>query len=560
MPDIVGIAVQDRTIRAVETRVSRGGRCKVLRTGVVPLPDGAVDEGALRDVDKFAEALAVLWDVAGFSSTHVRFGIDGRSAVVRRTELPFLGTDELREAAGYDIGELLPYPITEAVFDAAEIERFERKGSPWVKALVVAVQESVLDDMARAAERAGLHFHGTNLVAEALERAVRAGVPSATASQPENDNGPVEAVLGCEDTVTNVVIRDRSGVLFARTLQVGVGATSISVADELESALAQLSGDDVGMALTVSDAAVGVSTVVEGVRRTLSYYTTELDRRPIDRVLVAGSRGEAAGLLASLEQTVAAPTKTAESSVPWPPDEPLLGFELSLGVALGAVRGPTRHLGLTSERQRAVRRRRGQRLVGAAISVPLAALVAVSVLGLRAESADVRADAAMAETAAELLSLRLDELDETRITVADWQESATDIQTIEEQRLRFGTVIAELAESMPDDSRLVSAQLRRAGSEENPTGYNGPTPAGLITITGIADDLDGVGRWIEDVDETWTVDGLWLDQSTFGPIGSDEEVGAIFSVEGVITGSARPLGGTVGVVDSGQHDADEGDR
>lgn len=545
MPDIVGIAVQGRAIRGVEAKVSRSGRCTVLRTGEVRLPDATVEAGQLRDVEKFADALRELWDVAGFRSKRVRIGIDGRIAVVRRTELPSLGAEKLRKAAGYDIAELLNYPITEAVFDVDEIERIDRGGTPWARALVVAVQESALDDLASAARHAGLRLHGTDLVAEALARAVRAvpgvvtGAVADSGIEPATDS--VVAVAECEDSVTNVVVRDASGVLFARTLNVGVGETSISIADELESALAQLSGDDQGMSLTVSDAAVGVSTVVEGIRRTLSYYTTELDQRPIDRVIVAGARGEAAGLLASLEQTLAVSAHTAEPSVPWTLDEPLLGFELPLGVALGAASDTHRHLVLTSDRERAHRRRRTQRLAGVVVSVPLAGLLLMNSLSLRSQSASIRSDADRSEEAADVLSLRLGDLEDTRLQIDQWQAIAQDIESIDDQRLRFGVVVAELAEAMPADSRLVSVQLRRAGEEGNPTAYVGPAPVGLISITGIADDLDGVGRWIEQVDDTWTVDGLWLDQSSFGPLGADEDVGAIFTIEGAITGSARPF-------------------
>ncbi len=530
MPDIVGVAVQGRAIRGVEARIGRGGRCTVLRTGVVQLPDGTFDAGRLQDPAAMVASLVELWETAGFRSKRVRIGIDGRIAVVRRTELPSLKPDKLRQAARYDIAELLNFPISEAVFDVDEIEHFERNGITWARALVVAVQEAALDELASVAKDAGLRLAGTDLVAEALARSV----------QVESPGDPV-AIVDCEDSHTNIVVRDDSGVLFARTLNVGVGETSISIADELESALAQLSGESQGSTHNVSAAAAGVATIVEGVRRTLGYYTTELDSRPIAETVVVGARGHFAGLLTSLEETLAMPARTASPTVQWPDEEVFLGFELPLGVALGATTSTARHLVLTSDHQRKQRRRRTDRLVSAAVSLPLAAVLAVSGADLRSQAADARNSADQVEAAAELLAARLGEFEPTRLRVSEWQTVATDIASIDAQRLRFGVVIEELAEAMPDDSRLVSAQLRRGGEEEAPTGYVGPAPVGLISITGIADDLDGVGRWIEQANRTSTIDGLWLDQSSFGPIGSEAEIGAIFTVAGAITPAAGAL-------------------
>ncbi len=530
MPDIVGVAVQGRALRGVEVRISRTGRCAVLRTGVVEMPEATFDAGRLRDPAAMTASLRELWVAGGFRSKRVRIGIDGRIAVVRRSELPSLKADKLRQAAGYDIAELLSFPISEAVFDVDEIERFERNGSTWARALVVAVQESALDELATVARVAGLRLAGTDLVAEALARSVHV----------ESTGDPV-AIVDCEDSHTNIVVRDESGVLFARTLNVGVGETSISIADELESALAQLSGEADGSALDAPGTAVGVANVVEGVRRTLSYYTTELDQRSITETLVVGARGHFAGLLLSLEQTLAIPVAAASSTVPWPDDQISLGFELPLGVALGATNGSIRHLDLTSDRQRKLRARRTQRVASVAVSIPLAALLVLSGADARSQADAARSGADQAQAAAETLALRLDDFEATRQRVAEWQVVATDIEMIDDQRLRLGVVIEELAEAMPDDSRLVSVQLRRAGQEDAPTGYVGPTPVGLISITGIADNLDGVGRWIEQANQTSTIEGLWLDQSSFGPIGSEDEIGAIFTVEGAITAAARPV-------------------
>jgi hypothetical protein len=247
---------------------------------------------------------------------------------------------------------------------------------------------------------------------------------------------------------------------------------------------------------------------------------------------------------------LAVPTAHAVPSVDWSTTDPFLGFELALGVALGSTRSlRTRHLVLTSDQDRALRARRNQRVAGIAMAVPLAIVLATSSSGLRDRTADLQSGAQQAEANADALALRLTDFEDTRFRVDEWVADASDIQMLDEQRLRLGVVVAELAEAMPVDSRLVSVQLRRTDDEGALTGYIGPEPFGLVSITGIADDLDGVGRWIEQVNATSTIEGLWLDQSSFGPLGTDAQLGAIFTIEGAITGAARAIDPLVESID-----------
>jgi len=537
MPDIVGLTIQQRSVRGVEAKVGRGGRCTVLRNAEVPVGADAFVNGRLVDASAFTECLRELWTQGGFRSKRVQLVIDGRLAVIRRTELPSLGEAQLRKAASYDIAELLNYPISEAVFDVDEIEPFDRNGTTWAKALVVAVEESSLLELGDAVADAGLKLMGADLAAEALSRSV--DLDFAEAETDEEDH-PV-AILDCEDATTNIVIRDRSGVLFARTLGVGLGESSISVADELESALAQLSGEEGDPDNESAPMSAGVSTVVESIRRTLSYYyNAELDRRLVHRVSVAGARGQAAGLLAALENTLGIPASTATTIAEWPKGIAIHGYETPIGAVIGATRSKTRHLVLTSDRQREARSKRRNQVAAMATGIPVSAFLIVAALGIRADVSAARADADTGEETTQALALRVSELQGTSQRISEWQAAVRGIESIEQQQVRMDLVVRELAANMPLDTRILSVDVNRGVVGDLPPGYDGPTPAGIITITAIADDIDGVSRFLAGVESSDVISGLWLEQSTFGPIGANGELGALFSAKGAITAAARP--------------------
>ncbi len=538
MPDIVGLTIQQRTVRGIEAKISRSGHCTVLRAAEVPVDPSAFDAGRLVDAEAFTECLRSLWSQGSFRSKRVQLVIDGRLAVIRRTELPSLGPAQLRKAASYDIAELLSYPITDAVFDVDEIEQFDRNGTAWAKALVVAVEESTLIDLGNAVKAAGLTLVGADLAAEALARGVAYDDAQEQSSGDDAEEHPI-AILDCEDATTNIVIRDHSGVLFARTLGVGVGESTISMADELESALAQLSGEDDSLDGPASSSA-GVSAVVESIRRTLSYYNAELDDRTIDRVSVAGARGQAPGLLAALQDTLGVPAEVSMPVAKWPDGIALPGYETPIGAAIGVVGSKTRHLVLTSDRERATRSKRRTQMAVLASGLPVSVFLVFAGLGLRADVSAARATAAQSETATEALSLRLSGLDDSSLRIAEWQAAAAKVTTIEQQQVELDLVVQQMAANMPPDTRILSIDLQRGVTGDLPAGYTGPTPAGVVSVTGIADDLDGVSRWLAGVSTSQVIDGLWLEQSAFGPIGTNGELGALFSAKGVITAAARP--------------------
>ena len=66
-----------------------------------------------------------------------------------------------------------------------------------------------------------------------------------------------------------------------------------------------------------------------------------------------------------------------------------------------------------------------------------------------------------------------------------------------------------------------------------------------LTIDAAAPDLDGVGRWIENVEATPTVENLWLQQAVFGPYGSGRGEVALFTVRGIVTADAAATQGWI---------------
>lgn len=539
---VVGVVVDESTVRAAEYRRGRfRGGGSVARAGAVPLPPGAVDQGEVVDADVVAEALGRLWSEAGFSTKRTAMGLDPRATVIRRVDLPAVSSKDQAQAAAYEIGELLSYPLDEAVVSMVEMGHTSAEGGDAVQALILAVHENTLAGLRGVAKLAGLKPTEPQLVPAALLVGVDATGPLGA--------GRVGAVVSVSETVTTVIVHDARGLLFCRVVTAGLSAGGTTLSDELEMELAVLNGfaggdGTEGGTASPFAATPGLATVVEGVRRTLHYYTTELDSRPIERVVLCGPQSGARGLATDLAESFPTAEVLRYQRSPWTvADHDPSSFDEAVAVAHAATGAAKRlrafDLVPPVERERRAGRRRIA--AGVATAVALSPLLVADTMDRRSALADERAAAEAIELAAEGLRSELSAYQDDRAREALADRQTDRVNALYAQEFGFSTVIRQMAEAMPSDTFLLSLRVNRAQAGEAPTGYTGSVPPALVTITGVAEDLDGVGRWIQTVADVPSVDGLWLAQSAFGPYGGSDQVAAVFTVDGVVTDPAVPI-------------------
>ena len=81
----------------------------------------------MRDQAVVASAIKRLWAEGGFAKRDVVVGISSQRSMVRQVEMPKMNPNELRSALRYEMGDLLPIPVEQAVFDFVELARAGRR-------------------------------------------------------------------------------------------------------------------------------------------------------------------------------------------------------------------------------------------------------------------------------------------------------------------------------------------------------------------------------------------------------------------------------------------------
>ncbi len=543
---VVGVVFDDTTLRAVElrhpSRFRRGAGDQVLRACSAELPPGVVDRGEIADAEAFADSLRALWVTAGFTTTRVSIGLDARAAVIRRATFPAVARKSLQQAAEFEIGDLLGYRLDQALVSVLDVGK-NSGGTPGdVQCLVLATKQDTIIGLRAAVKAAGLRPVSTELTQTALARHVNGPNPL--------PDGAVGVIVDVSRTVTNIVVHENDGMLFSRVVTAGVSALPTSLSDELQKELTILDsfgqGEEMGESqASASDrTAPSSATVVEGIRRTLHYFRSEIDDRPIHRITLCGEMSASGDLASELAELFPRSEVVRHQHVQWPgSDTGASEFDEASAVAAasGAARTRGREFDLVPMSVR--ERRAGMTRVGAGVVVALllAPVLTSDAMNRTAAGKDKLASLHAVERVVDGLRIELASYDEDQVLEATAQRQTDRVNELLDQEYGFTTIIRQLAEATPQDSFLLSLRIQRAQRGESPLGYNGPPPAAVLSATGVTRDLDGVGRWLQSVDDVPTLAGLWLAQSAVGPYDSNGGTGAVFTIDGAVIGPADPI-------------------
>jgi type IV pilus assembly protein PilM len=327
----IGLDIGSTAVRAAE--LSAGTQPTVVRAAQGPLPQGAVENGEVREPLAVSAALRELWKRGGFSSGQVWLGVGNQRVVVREIALPFLPEKELKASLSLQVQEFIPMPVDEAVLDYDPIGEFEQDDRKMLRMLLVAAQRAMVDQVVQSVTGAGLEPMGLDLTPFALVRAV--GTPDVSMDLEE---GGEEAIIDIGAHVTNIVVHDRGDTRFVRILPSGGRdvTTAIARAAGVDDAVAErlkrgeeVDEPDAPAPPGPTDGSEGATApeagtpprpqqvrqvalqraaaFVDEIRSSLEFYTAQAREARIARVLVTGGGSKLEGLIDLMRQRIPVP-------------------------------------------------------------------------------------------------------------------------------------------------------------------------------------------------------------------------------------------------------------
>ncbi|GAA2723710.1 type IV pilus assembly protein PilM [Cellulomonas aerilata] len=298
---VVGLDVGSTHVRAAEIRLARGRAGgnpvpTLTRYAEVRLPLGAVRDGEVADPSAVTDALRRLWAEGRFSTRDVNIGVGNQRVVVRELDLPWMPLPHIRASLPFQVQELIPMPVEEALLDYYPTGEREGSSGRMVQGMLVAATRDTVRANLMAVESAGLRTQMVDLGPFALLRSLAHGDHAAR----------TVALVEIGARITQVVIVAHGVPRFVRMLPSGGQNVTDAVAAALGIAAAE--AEDVKRAVGIGRevgpeqeaAAEAISTVVrplvEAVRNTFVYYASNNTGAGIEVAVLSGGASQLPGL------------------------------------------------------------------------------------------------------------------------------------------------------------------------------------------------------------------------------------------------------------------------
>jgi type IV pilus assembly protein PilM len=345
--NIVGVDISSWGIRAVEVRDAATAKPTIMRYKSILLPEGAVLRGEVVEGSTVTTALRQLWSTGGFTSKNVVLGIGNHRVLARDLSVPKMSIERIRESLPFQVQEMLPVPVEDALLDFYPIsETHSEQGSMVNGLLVAAVKESVVANV-RAAELAGLNPVDVDLIPFALSRVLLRG---------ENVAGVV-AIIEIGASTSTVIIAKDGLPQFVRIIPAGGGDLTDAIRSEGSLTTEQAETTKRALGLTATGVALEQRPIVEiiykvagellnSIRNTLNYFATARPQEPVRQIILTGGGAKLTGFAQALQEntrlsitfgdplsTIAADRKFAAENERTDIDS----MSVALGLALGSA-------------------------------------------------------------------------------------------------------------------------------------------------------------------------------------------------------------------------------
>jgi type IV pilus assembly protein PilM len=292
----VGLDIGSEAVRAAVVDTSKASPV-LRRFAEMPLPAGVIDAGEVIDEGAVTEAVAALWKRYRLPKRNVVIGIGSQRVIVRQVDVPHLEEVEMINALPFQVQDVIPIPVEEAVLDYVPLEEFATPdGDLMLSILIIAAQRELVESLVGIARNVGLQVAAIDLDAFGLVRAAFGSDLMLGGDGPQavlDIGGSVSQIAVVRSGITRFVrILPVGGTVFTNELAEG-GAMSFDEAEELKKRVGVApagipEGDDpesTARRLLTRTA----DYLIEEIRGSVNYYLAQAGEPRLERLVVAGN-------------------------------------------------------------------------------------------------------------------------------------------------------------------------------------------------------------------------------------------------------------------------------
>ena len=209
---MLGLDISSTSVKLLELSRS-GGKYRVESYGVEPLPENAVVEKNISDVEGVGEAIARLIERSKTKIKLAAVAVAGSAVITKTIEMPAnLSEDELESNLRAEADQYIPYPLEEVALDF-EVQGLSPRSDEQVEVLLAACRRENVEMRQAALELGGLKAKVVDIEAHCMQRAfdlVRAQFTGA------GDEDQIIAIIDIGATMTTFSVLSNSGAPYTR--------------------------------------------------------------------------------------------------------------------------------------------------------------------------------------------------------------------------------------------------------------------------------------------------------------------------------------------------------
>lgn len=327
---IVGLDIGHGVLRAAEVANPGKPRPTLVRYHELPVPIEALNRGEVVDRDIVSRALKLLWSRGRFGTKDVVLGVGNQRVLSRDHSVREAPLDRIREALPFQVQDLLPVPIGDALLDFYPVSRTVTPQGPMINGLLVAaIKDAVLGNV-EAVEAAGLHVAEVDLIPFALTRLLLGPSAGPVVSALVSIGASTTSVVITVGNVPNLVrvlpsgsrdisdaIVGRHGIAFedAEQMKRSVGVAPVALAPEHRPLVETMHG--------------ATGELLSSIRNTIAYWGAQHPEMQVGQLILNGGGADMPGLKeAFVEMT----------RLPVAPIDPFAHMSVGRGVSQDALR------------------------------------------------------------------------------------------------------------------------------------------------------------------------------------------------------------------------------
>jgi type IV pilus assembly protein PilM len=294
-PPLLGVDISASSIKVLELSQA-SEHFRVERYSVEPMPQNAMVEHSITEVDQVAQAIARAVKRSGTRLKHAALAVPGSHVISKIVSMPAgLSDRDMQTQIEMEADRHIPYPLDEVNMDFQELG-VASEGAEQVNVLLVACRKEIVDDYAAVADGAGLTPIVIDIETYAMENAyslIARGMPGAGMEK-------TVAVMDIGATTTTINVMHNSRSVYTRDHSFG----GRQLTEEIQRRYG-LSYEEAGLAKKQGGLPDNYQTDVlrpfmealcQEVMRALQFFYSSSPFNSVDQVLLAGGCAQIAGI------------------------------------------------------------------------------------------------------------------------------------------------------------------------------------------------------------------------------------------------------------------------